>query len=134
MAIIFLLAFLSGAERPPSRSTNLLISVVAVSCQFAAGLVFSGSGRANPAHVQASTRRMAAFARQVAVSRQLAETSYEQDAPKISAAQYRSRMGILSSALSRYEEDALGFIDDWRLVNKAAVDQAIEQTSEQSGG
>ncbi|MFF5031340.1 hypothetical protein [Nocardia salmonicida] len=124
MVIILLLAFLSGAEKPPSRSTNLMISLIAVGCQFAAGWLFSGSGRADPSHVQASARRMVSFARHVAASKRAAESSFEQETPKPTTAQYRTQMGILSAELSKYEDDALGFIDDWRLVNKQAVERA----------
>ncbi|MET7768204.1 hypothetical protein [Nocardia sp. NPDC005366] len=124
VAIILLLAFLSGADKPPSRSTNLLISVVAVGCQFAAAWLFSAVGRADPTHVQASARRMIAFGRQVAVTKRAAEEMFEKENPRPSVMQFKTQMGILSAELSKYEDDAVGFIDDWRLVNEKAVERA----------
>ncbi|MBF6087186.1 hypothetical protein [Nocardia cyriacigeorgica] len=124
IAIILVLAFLSGAEKPPSRSTNLLISLVAVLFQSAAAWMFNGVGRADPTHVQASARRVIAFGRQVAATRRAAEAAFEQENPRPTAAQYKTQMGILSAELSKYEDDAIGFVEDWRLVNEQAVERA----------
>lgn len=123
IGVILLLAFLTGGEKPPSRSTNLLIAVVAAAFQLAAGWIFASSGRVDPAHVQASARRLMVLGWQTAVVKKGAQRAFEAD-PKLTPTQFHAQMGMLSAQLSFLEEDVVSSIDDWRLIHELAVEQA----------
>ncbi|WP_433678973.1 hypothetical protein [Nocardia sp. CA-119907] len=134
IAIILVLAVLSGAEKPPTRSTNLLLGVVAASFQVAAGWLFSGVGKADPSHAEASARRLVTLGSRVAGARALAEQTFDRDNPKPTQAELRVVIGNLSVHLSYIENAVVDGVDDWRLVHGVAVERALQRALEQARG
>lgn len=134
LGVVFLLAFLTGAEKPPSRSTNLSLALITTLFQFGAAWMFQGVGKAEPALVETSARRLTRLTVQAEQAEAWAQAALEKDNPKASQAELRAVLGQLSVSLSYLGEGTLDAANDWRHLHDGSVERAIKTLKNPSNG
>ena len=122
------LAFRGSSTKPPSSSTQALISLLAIAAQAGAVWAFSGTGRADPGLAQRAVARLYGLAQRAARAREDLEALYEQEPP---AAQVRKQIGGLSVTASFLEEGFVEAIEDWRIFHPQVVKEVENRGTSQ---
>lgn len=115
------LAYVAGASNPPSQSVQVGLAALSILANSGATLTFSGIGRADPTHAQQSAARLIMLARQTAVARTAAETTFGGTSTK---SELHTATGMMSVHLSYIEDGLVGAVEDWRVFHRHAVEQA----------
>jgi len=123
--VVFTLAFLSGAEKPPTRSTNLSLAILTAMFQFGAGWMFQGAGKAAPSLVETSARRLTRLTFQAKNAVTYAEAVLEQN-PKATQAELRAALGQVSVSVGILGEGTADAANDWRHVHDVSVERALK--------
>lgn len=125
IGIVFILAFLTGADKPPSRSTNLSLAILTALFQFGAAWMFQGVGKAAPSLVETSARRLTRLTVQAEQAEAWAQAALEKDDPKANQSELRTVLGQVSVSLSYLGEGTLDAANDWRHLHDGSVERAM---------
>lgn len=121
------LAYVAGANKPPSQSVQVGLAALSILANAGASLAFSRVGRADPTHAQQSAARLIALANQTMSARTAAETAFEGTGTE---GELHTAMGMMSVHLSYIEDGLVGAVEDWRVFQRYAVEQAEGSTDD----
>jgi hypothetical protein len=117
LAVMVMLAFLGGADKPPTRAASGLLVVIAAMFQLLSASQFYAIGRADPGLARAAVRRIIHMGTRVGRARLAAEAAFESG----SAPMKHRLVGALSVELSWLEEELLESVKDWNEFHEGAL-------------
>lgn len=120
-----------SADKPPSGFETGFFVLLAAVLQLGSAFAFSRRGRADPAHVNASFRRLAHLAERAANATVIAETASGQD---VKFAETKRAVLMLSRDLSMIQEGILDAGEDWAEVHPELQKLAQKDPNETDPG
>lgn len=130
IGLTVILAYMSGAEEPPSAAKQAIVALLAILAQFGAVGVFSGEGKADPTLALRSVARLVNLATRANEAKRLAEAMQANDLPQD---RLQKGAGQLSVHLSYLEEGYVNAVDDWRTFHPTAVELAEGRSVDDDG-
>lgn len=118
VGLTVLIAILGSRTKPPSASTQGLLTLMATLAQLGAALAFASVGRADPTLARSAVSRLLRLARRAIESRNIAERLAEHEGVPF---ELRTAAGRLSVHLSYLEEGFVESVEDWRSFHPTTV-------------